>query len=61
MTNNYVKKHMDQLHRPTTHVDRKRLQLLADEAYCKEGVNEFYSQDDNSANSTLSSTFDNND
>lgn len=52
---------MDQLHRPTTHVDRKRLQLLADEAYCQEGINEFYSHDDKNPNSTLSSTFDNND
>ena len=52
---------MDQLHRPATHVDRKRSQLLADEAFCKEGMNEYLAQEDNTSNSTLSSTFDNND
>lgn len=56
--NNYVKKHMDQLHRPATHVDRKRLQLLSDEAHCREGIQEFF-QDNNDEN--LSSTFMNND
>ena len=40
--NNFVKKHMDQLHRPSTHVDRKRLQLLSDEAHCREGLEEFF-------------------
>ena len=61
MNNNFVKKHMDQLHRPATHVDRKRNQLLADEAFCKEGMNEYLAQEDNTSNSTFSSTFDNND
>jgi hypothetical protein len=56
---------MDQLHRPATHVDKKRLQLLADEDYCREGVEEFQQELDeqalnNSLNKKFSSTFDNN-
>mgnify|MGYP006961565758 CR=1 FL=1 len=56
--NNFVKKHMDQLHRPSTHVDRKRLQLLSDEAHCREGLEEFLSD---TKEEGFSSTFTNND
>ena len=56
--NNFVKKHMDQLHRPSTHVDRKRLQLLSDEAHCREGLEEFL---EDITDEGLSSTFTHND
>ena len=56
--NNFVKKHMDQLHKPSTHVDRKRLQLLSDEAHCREGLEEFLSDIKKEG---FSSTFINND
>lgn len=60
--NNYVKKHMDQIHRPATHVDRKRSQLLADEAACQEGLLELEEGlEDSSINNNFSSTFNYND
>ena len=49
---------MDQLHRPSSHVDRKRLQLLSDEAHCREGLEEFLSD---TKEEGFSSTFTNND
>lgn len=39
--NNYVKKYMDQLHRPSTHVDRKRNALLDDDEDIKQGLQDY--------------------
>jgi hypothetical protein len=39
--NNYVKKYMDQLHRPSTHVDRKRNALLDDDEDLKQGLQDY--------------------